>query len=353
MSDRPIRVLLVDDSIFVRHVLARELSVFPDIKIVDTAADAFAAQEMIKRHQPDVVVLDVEMPRVDGLTFLRHLMSTRPLPVIILSSLAESGTRTALDALESGAFEVIAKPKGSAHSIRVVIEQLSAAIRSAPRSKLRPRAQVPVAARAAPAKSGKLLQRPSSKIIAIGASTGGTEAIKAILTQLPPDCPGILCVIHMPEVFTFQYAQRLNALCSIEVREASHGDELRTGLALIAKGDHHLSVMRSGSRHTARLTQGPPVSRHRPSVDVLFASMAEQVRGDALGVILTGMGNDGARGLLAMREAGAATIAQDESTCVVYGMPREAVEAGAAERVLPIDHIAGACMKWAKSGDGK
>jgi two-component system chemotaxis response regulator CheB len=351
MFSRRIRVLIVDDSILVRHILSHELGQAPDLEIIGTAANAGEAQEKIRAARPDVVVLDIEMPGMNGLTLLRHQMNVSPLPVIILSSLAESGTRVALDALESGAFEVLAKPKCDVRNgMTEVMHELTEAIRAAARAKIKIGAYRPLATSRPARVEKRVAHAPAERIIAIGASTGGTEAVRSILTQLPADAPGVMVVIHMPEVFTQQYARRLDDLCAMDVREAADGDEICTGTALIARGGHHLAAVRTGGRYVARVTRGPRVSRHCPSVDVLFSSMAECAKGNSLGIILTGMGNDGAKGLLAMRDAGAATLAQDESTCVVFGMPREAIELGAAGAVARLDQVAGKCVQWMRGG---
>ena len=353
-AKRPVRVLIVDDSAVVRQILARELARDPEIDVIGTAGDPFIARDKILREKPDVLTLDIEMPRMDGITFLKKLMVYHPLPIIILSSLAQHGTNIALEALEWGAVAVFAKPKCDIrHSLTESMLELAEVIKGAAGAKLSairppPAQHVSISQTKIekPAKSS--LIRTTDKVIVIGASTGGTEALKTVLSTLTGDSPGVLAVIHMPECFTRRFAERLNELCSIEVREAADGDCLHDGLALIARGDHHLLLSRSGTRYVAELCKGPPICRHRPSVEVLFQSAAQNAGPNALGIIMTGMGADGADGLLAMRQRGSHTIAQDEATCIVYGMPKEAVLRGAAAEVLPLDRIAGACMSWSK-----
>lgn len=346
---RPVRVLIVDDSAVVRQILAAELGRDPEIEVIGTAGDPFIARDKILRDKPDVLTLDIEMPRMDGLTFLKKLMTYHPMPIIILSSLAQHRTDIAIEALECGAVGVVAKPKCDTRAgLNVFVLELSLAIKGAALAKMSPSAparQSPPQ----PARSAHVTTpRASDKVIVIGASTGGTEALRVILSSLALDCPGILAVLHMPESFTRRYAERLNALCSIEVREAADGDCLHTGLALIAKGDNHLLLSRASAGYVAELRKGLPICRHRPSVDVLFQSAAQNAGRHALGIILTGMGADGADGLLAMRQMGSHTIAQDEASCVVYGMPKEAVQRKAAVEILPLRRIAGASTHWSK-----
>ena len=332
-----IRVLIVDDSAVVRQVLSAALSGSTDIEVVGTAPDPYIARDKIVRLKPDVVTLDLEMPRMDGLTFLAKLMKYHPLPVIVVSSLTPAGSETAIRALELGAVDVICKP-GSAYSVAEITTLLADRIRAAAKARrLRPapRTQPPPA----PLAQAGPLRETTNKILAIGASTGGTEAIREILVQLPPTTPGTVIVQHMPEHFTSAFAKRLNDMCAMEVREAQGGEILRCGLALIAPGNHHLLIARNGAQYIARVKDGPAVFHQRPSVEVLFNSVAKYAGPNAVGVLLTGMGADGARGLLAMRQAGAKTIAQDEQSCVVYGMPKAAVELGAAESVLPLSRI--------------
>lgn len=346
MSGETTRVLIVDDSAVVRQILKKELSRDPAIEVIGTAGDPFIARDKILREKPDVITLDLEMPRMDGLTFLKKLMTYHPLPVIVLSSLAGEGTQVALDALEWGAVEVFGKPKCDIESgLKSEMARLREAVKSAARARVLKGGRKPVESAAKGA--GKIgLKRTTDKVIAIGASTGGTEALKAVLARLPADGPGVLAVVHMPEGFTERYAERLNQVCAMEVREARDGDAVHAGLALIARGNWHLLLGRSGAHYYAHLRQGPEVHRQRPSVEVLFHSVAEAAGANAMGVILTGMGRDGAEGLLAMCESGAYTVAQDEASCVVFGMPKEAIEIGAVHEVLPLDAIAQACVRW-------
>ncbi len=342
------RVLVVDDSAVVRQALSAILSGAG--MQVEVAADPIFAIEKIRRRRPDALVLDIEMPRMDGLTFLRWLMAEEdPVPALICSSLAGSGTEVAVQALERGAVGIVAKPalgvKGFLHDSA---DQLVEGVRGAIQARVRRRAPAPEPRQDA----GAALPRPppalattTSKVVAVGASTGGTEALRELLERMPPDAPGIAVVQHMPEVFTGAFARRLHGLCRIEVKEAEQGDRICSGRALIARGNYHLAVRRSGAHYFAELLDGPPVSRHRPSVDVLFRSAAQAAGANAVGVILTGMGGDGAQGLLEMRQAGAHTIAQDEATCVVFGMPREAIAAGAASEVLPLPNIAASVLR--------
>ncbi len=331
-----IKVLIVDDSAVVRQVLSREFSKAGDIEVVGTAPDPYIARDKIVQLQPDVMTLDVEMPRMDGITFLRKVMQFRPLPTIIVSSLTPKGGQMAMEALSVGAVDVICKP-GAAYSVgdisAILVDQVRAAAKvDCARLK---RSAAPVEKKATLA-----MTKTTNKIIAIGASTGGTRAIEDVLTVLPSNAPGIVIVQHMPEKFTRSFADRLNGLCRIEVREAENGDSVVPGCALIAPGNHHMIVRRSGARYYVELRDGPPVYHQRPSVEVMFNSVAKYVGANAVGVILTGMGADGAKGLFAMKEAGAVTIAQDEKTSIVWGMPGEAVKCGAAVKVLPLPLIA-------------
>lgn len=347
MNRRPIRVLLVDDSAVVRQVLQALLDSEPDIEVIGTASDPVFARQKMARDWPDVIVLDIEMPRMDGLTFLRQLMAERPTPVVICSSLTGQGTQTGLQALAAGAVEVITKPTiGLKEFLHDAADELRHAVRAAARARVRAQpatASAAIASLAAQAPSA--MAQTTERIVAIGASTGGTQAIEHVLTALPQVSPGIAIVQHMPERFTASLAARLDGLCRIEVREARHGDRLRPGLALIAPGGRHMQLRRSGAQYVVDVVDGPPVNRHRPSVDVLLRSVARHAGRNALGIILTGMGDDGARGLLEMREAGAATVAQDEASCVVYGMPKEAVRLGAAQHSLPLPAIAARIAK--------
>lgn len=341
MSMHAIRVLVVDDSSFVRSVLSTALGAAPDVQVVGTAADAFAAGEMIRSLKPDVITLDIDMPGLDGLTFLGRLMHSDPLPVIIVSSLGPRATETALRALELGALDVVRKPAGL-QELRQATDGLIPKVRAAARARhRRPRAAGAPAKAPAPARAPLLgpLFPASRKVLAMGASTGGTEALREVLGALPADMPATVIVQHMPEHFTGAFARRLDGLCAMQVREARHGDRLRRGLALLAPGDLHMIVQPDPDGYSVALKAGPPVQYHRPAVDVLFRSVARVVGANAVGVILTGMGGDGARGMLAMKQAGAHNIAQDRGTCVVYGMPKEAVDAGGVHEIAPLEQI--------------
>jgi two-component system chemotaxis response regulator CheB len=351
MSHRPFRVLIVDDSSLVRQTLQEIISSDPELEVLATAADPFAAADRIAREIPDVITLDVEMPKMDGITFLQKIMSQRPIPVVICSSLAEAGSETALKALEYGAVEIIQKPRlGTKQFLEEskirICDVVKAAAQARPRPVSAPRAVEPKrSADAVIARSdSKAMIRTTEKVVIVGASTGGTEALRVFLEALPPDAPGIVVVQHMPEHFTASFAKRLDEICLISVKEAENNDTVLPGRALIAPGNLHTLLKRSGARYFVEIREGPLVSRHRPSVDVLFRSAARYAGKNAVGVIMTGMGDDGANGLLEMRQAGAATIAQDEATCVVFGMPCEAIKRGAAQKVLPIQEIAGAVM---------
>jgi two-component system chemotaxis response regulator CheB len=337
---RVIRVLIVDDSAIVRKILSEALASEPDIEVAGTAPDPYVARDKILALRPDVITLDIEMPRMDGLTFLRKLMHFHPMPAIVISSLAQPSCKVAIEALELGAVEVLAKP-GGPYSVGELRESLAARVRAAASARVRRAgsAPAPVLTPRAPAPAF-----PPRAVIAIGASTGGTEALATVLSRLPAGSPPIVITQHIPPVFSRAFADRLNGLCAIEVREAQDNDELRPGIALIAPGDFHMVLRKTRSHYYVNVKSGPRVSYQRPSVDVLFASVAESAGADSVGVLLTGMGADGAQGLLKMRQAGAYTIAQDEATCVVYGMPREAVEAGAVMRVLPLQAIASAML---------
>jgi len=359
-SRRKIRVLIVDDSASVRQTLSEIIDSDPELEVMSTAADPFSAAERIRREIPDVLLLDIEMPRMDGLTFLRRIMAQKPIPVVICSSLTEQGSGTFIEALEAGAVDVVNKPRiGTAQFLQESRERICDAVKAAAQAKLRrPRpAAKPVAVEKKLTADVIIPSLPLSRtaarrlagadpIIFIGASTGGTEALRVVLEALPPDTPGTVVVQHMPEKFTAAFARRLNGICAMEVKEAEEGDRVTAGRVLIAPGNHHVVLQRSGAHCTVTLNDGPPVSRHRPSVDVLFRSAAQSMGAHAIGVILTGMGDDGARGLLEMKTAGAMTIAQDEESCVVFGMPKEAIQRGAASLVLPLEKIAGEIGKW-------
>lgn len=338
-----IKVLIVDDSALVRRVLSDELNRHKGIEVVGTAVDPYAAREKILELQPDVITLDLEMPRMDGLSFLAKLMEHYPMPVVVVSSLTPKNSRNALMALQLGAVEVICKP-GSAYATQDISHKLARAIQVAAISKPGPAYQSKINEPAAPAAVRTVspqsrLVHTTNKIIAIGASTGGTRAIEAVLTGFPAEMPGIAIVQHMPPVFTTSFAERLNQICKIEVREAKDRDHLQSGVALLAPGNYHMIVEKSGARYYVRIKQGPPVHHQRPSVDVLFNSVASAARVNATGVLLTGMGADGAKGLLEMKQNGAHTIAQDEATSVVFGMPKEAIRMGAAAEILPLQKI--------------
>jgi two-component system, chemotaxis family, protein-glutamate methylesterase/glutaminase len=338
-----IRVLVVDDSAIVRKVLSEELGRYSDIEVVGAAIDPYAAREMIVRLRPDVITLDIEMPRMDGLSFLAKLMKHYPLPVVVVSSLTPENSETALKALELGAVEVMCKP-GAAYSTADISRRLVQAVRAAARARPGPLLALPAAPSAAPAGPQFQLQT-TRKIVALGASTGGTAALEVVLRTFPADTPGTVVVQHMPEHFTGAFAKRLDSICAMEVREARDRDEVVAGLCLIAPGNHHMILERSGAVYQVRLKDGPMVHYQRPAVDPLFESVARSAGVNAVGAILTGMGSDGAAGLLAMRRANARTLVQDEATSVVFGMPQEAIRLGAAEEVLPLPQIGGAILR--------
>jgi two-component system, chemotaxis family, protein-glutamate methylesterase/glutaminase len=338
---RKIRVLIVDDSAIVRKVLSEALAGEPDLEVVGSAPDPYVARDKILSLRPDVLTLDIEMPRMDGITFLKKLMHFHPLPVILISSLAQPSCRLALEALENGAVEVLAKP-GGPYSVGELGQSLAGKIRASAAARLKrpgPSRQQPIASGAS---HGVFAERA---VIAIGASTGGTEAIAAILTRMPATAPAIVVAQHIPPVFSRAFANRLNDLCAIHVKEAEDNDVLAPGVALVAPGDFHMLLRRSAGKYTVEVKSGPRVCYQRPSVDVLFFSAAEAAGLDATGVLLTGMGSDGAQGLLKMRQAGAWTIAQDEASCVVFGMPREAVALGAAAQVASLEAMPGAILQ--------
>lgn len=333
-TPRKIRVLIVDDSAVVRQIFERELARDPEIEVIGTAPDPYVARDKIVKLSPDVVTLDVEMPRMDGITFLKKLMRHLPLPVIIVSSLTGKGGELAMEALEAGAVDVMCKP-GTAYTVGDMSIELIDKIKAAARVSVKKREMAP----AAPVTERLSMTRTTHKIVAIGASTGGTQALQRVLTALPATAPGIVIVQHMPEHFTRSFADRLNALCAIEVKEAEDGDTVSPGKALIAPGNYHMLLTRSGAVYKVQVKKGPLVSRHRPSVDVLFKSVARYAGRNSVGVIMTGMGADGAQGMLEMKQNGAVTFAQDEATCVVYGMPKEAVALGGVDSVVPLDAI--------------
>lgn len=335
-----IQVFIVDDSAVVRQVLQAALSQDPEIAILATAQDPVFAWDRMQRQWPDVVILDIEMPRMDGVTFLRKIMREHPLPVIICSSLAESGAQITLDALTAGAVQIIQKPQsGLRDFLQKDAPEIIRAVKSAARANLRNMRPQPVSA-VLPVAAHLLLQKSTEKVIAVGTSTGGTQALEVLLRALPVTVPGIVVVQHMPEKFTAAFAARLNSVSALEVREAMDGDRVLPGRALIAPGGKHMRLIRNGAQFAVQVFDGPLVKHHRPSVDVLFRSVAQVAGRNAWGVIMTGMGDDGAQGLLEMHGAGAHTIAQDESSCVVFGMPKEAIKLGGVDEVLPLQQIA-------------
>ncbi len=338
-----IRVLIVDDSAVVRKVMTEELSRYDDIEIVGTAVDPYVARDKIVELHPDVITLDLEMPRMDGLSFLAKLMKHYPMPVVVLSSLTPKNSDLALKALDLGAVEVLCKP-GAAYSTKNISHHLAMAIRSAAVANVNHHTDL---SQAVPEKTAasNLLVQTTHKVVAIGASTGGTKAIEAVLTCMPSTTPGTVIVQHMPEHFTTSFAQRLNEICNMEVREASDNDRVVPGVALIAPGNQHMVLTRNGGTYVVKLKGGPRVHYQRPSVDVLFQSVAKFAGRNAVGVMLTGMGADGAKGMLAMKESGAHTMAQNEATCVVYGMPKEAVKIGAVNEELALPNIPRAIVR--------
>ncbi len=350
-----IKVLIVDDSASVRQAMAEILAGDPDIEVVGTANDPFAAVNRLKTVIPDVITLDVEMPRMDGLTFLQKIMSQHPIPVVMCSSLAENGSDIALRALEYGAVDIITKPKlGTRQFLEESRVRICDAVKAASQARLQP--MITPTLKVAPKltadvvlpKQSSVHQRliqTTEKVVVVGASTGGTEALRVFLEAFPADSPGIVIVQHMPEHFTSTFAERLDRLCSLVVKEAEHNDTVVRGRALIAPGNRHLLLKRSGTRYYVEIKDGPLVARHRPSVDVLFRSAARYGGKNCIGIIMTGMGDDGAQGLLEMKEAGAFTLAQDEATSVVYGMPKEAVARGAVAKIVPLPHLAMEVLK--------
>jgi two-component system chemotaxis response regulator CheB len=353
-QNKPWKVLIVDDSAVVRQTMQKILDEDPDLEVIATASDPFVAAERIRKQVPDVITLDVEMPRMDGITFLRRLMAQRPIPVVMCSTLVGERTETLAQALEAGAVDVVLKPQLGVKeffedacirlrdTVKAAAQARVSALQPARKveKKLKPDAMLPPPTQGA-------MARTTERIIAIGASTGGTEALREILEGLPHDCPPVVVVQHMPETFTAAFARRLDGLCDVTVREARDGDRLLRGHVLIAPGNRHTLLTRSGAQYAVEVKDGPLVSRHRPSVDVLFRSVARAAGRNAVGVILTGMGDDGAIGLREMRDAGAQTLGQDEATCVVYGMPKEAMRAGGVETELPLDRICAAMLRLA------
>jgi two-component system chemotaxis response regulator CheB len=331
----PIRVVIVDDSAVVRQIFQRELARDPEIEVVGCAPNPYVARDMIIERKAEVVTLDIEMPRMDGLTFLRKLMHFYPMPVIVVSSLTAAGGNLALEALEAGAVDVMCKP-GTAYTVGDMSVSLIEKIKAAARIDVK---RIKAAGPPPPVRRLSLT-RTTHRVLALGTSTGGTQALQEVLTAMPPNAPGIVIVQHMPEHFTRSFAERLDTLCAIEVKEAQTGDSVVPGRALIAPGNYHLLLRRSGANYEVEVKSGPLVTRHRPSVDVLFKSVARFAGANAVGAIMTGMGRDGAAGMLEMKKAGARTIAQDEASCVVFGMPREAIALGAADEVVPLNRIA-------------
>jgi two-component system chemotaxis response regulator CheB len=357
MFKKPVRVLIVDDSASVRQILASILSDDPDIEVMASASDPFVAAKRLQDELPDVIILDIEMPRMDGLTFLRKIMAQRPIPVIICSSMTDPGSDVMFQAFEAGAVDIVPKPRvDTRQALLESSTRLRDAVKSAARARVRPRnerrtvveAKLTADAIIPPPVQGRSTLA-TERIVCIGVSTGGTEALCDVLEVLPRNCPGILIVQHMPQGFTAAFAKRLNGICEINVKEAEDGEPVLPGCAYIAPGSRHMLLQRTGRRYHIAIKDGPPVSRHRPSADVLFRSAAQYAGPNALGIIMTGMGDDGAKGLLEMRKLGATTRAQDEESCVVFGMPKEAIACGAAQKVVSLTQIPQEIMLWHKS----
>lgn len=355
---KKIRVMIVDDSAVVRKVLTEKLQLSPEIEVIGSASDPIFAIDRMTKDWPDVVILDVEMPRMDGITFLKKLMAQRPTPVIICSTLTEKGAETTMQALAAGAVSIVTKPKAglkdflldaSEDIVQIVKVASKANVKRILSNDMAAKVQPKLTADAVLPAGPRAMAQTTERIVAIGTSTGGTQALESVLTALPRVSPGIVIVQHMPESFTAAFAQRLNQLCEIEVKEAVNGDRVIAGRALIAPGGKHMLLKRSGAQYIVSVIDGPLVSRHRPSVNVLFRSVAQSAGKNALGVIMTGMGDDGAQGLKEMRDAGASTLGQDENTCVVYGMPKEAFKLGAVERELPLSKIPYEIVNYGKS----
>ncbi len=347
---KPIQVLIVDDSAVVRQVLTGLLGQTAGIQVLHAAADPLLAMERMKQQWPDVILLDVEMPRMDGITFLRKIMAERPTPVVICSTLTEKGAKTTMEALAAGAVSIVTKPRlGLKQFLNETADELVSTVRAAARANVRRLARPPAALAPPPGKhtadailppgAGRAMSQTTERVVAIGTSTGGTQALEEVLTSLPRMSPGIVIVQHMPEKFTAAFASRLDGLCRISVKEAENNDRVVPGRALIAPGGRHMLLRRSGAQYHVEVVDGPLVNRHRPSVDVLFRSVAKCAGANAHGIIMTGMGDDGAAGLLEMHQAGARTTAQDEESCVVFGMPKEAIKRGGVDRVLPLSAI--------------
>ncbi len=349
-----VRVLIVDDSASVRQTLTTILNEDADIEVMATASDPFAAARRLQNELPDVMILDIEMPRMDGITFLRKIMAQRPIPVIICSSLTEQGSNLMFEAFEAGAVDIVPKPRmDTRQALMEASNRLREAVKSAARARVRPRRErrTPIEKKLTadaiiPPPVQNRVRPATERIVCIGVSTGGTEALHDVLEVLPADCPGILIVQHMPQGFTAAFARRLNGLCDINVKEGEDGEPVQAGCAYIAPGSRHMLLQRTGLRYHIAIKDGPPVSRHRPSADVLFRSAAQYAGRNALGIIMTGMGDDGARGLLEMRKLGAATRAQDEESCVVFGMPKEAIAHGAVEKIVSLGQIPKEIMLW-------
>ncbi|MDR2838106.1 MAG: chemotaxis response regulator protein-glutamate methylesterase [Azonexus sp.] len=355
---KKIKVLLVDDSALVRQVISKALAADPGIEVIGTASDPLFAMQKMKALWPDVLVIDIEMPRMDGITFLKKIMAEHPTPVVVCSSLAEQGAQATFEALSAGAVSIITKPKvGLKDFLEDAANDIVHAVRSAARANLRAiHASTAAAlnppkltadAMLAPA-SNRALTRTTDQVVAIGTSTGGTQALEAVLTRLPATTLGMVIVQHMPEKFTGMFAQRLNGLCQIEVREAKNGDRVIPGRALIAPGGRHMMLQRNGAQYVVNVADGPLVNRHKPSVDVLFRSVAKFAGANALGIIMTGMGDDGARGMKEMHDAGARTVAQDEASCVVFGMPKEAIKLGGVDQTMSLEQIPAAIISYGR-----
>ncbi len=346
MSLKKIRVLVVDDSALIRGILTDVLSSDPDIEVVGGAPDPYIARDKIKALNPDVLTLDVEMPKMDGLTFLKKLMAVRPMPVVMVSSLTEQGAATTIQALELGAVDFVTKPSVDIqHGLAELAEQISSRVKIAAQARVKKRTPpTNCADRIKGLAAESAMIKTTDTIIAIGSSTGGTEALLEMLEVLPPNTPPILMTQHMPERFTKTFADRLNELCQIGVKEAQEGDSVIPGQALLAPGNFHMELRRSGARYYVTLNQDPQVNRHRPAVDPMFQSVAKYAGANSVGVILTGMGSDGAVGMLEMKKAGAFNLAQDEASCVIFGMPKEAIKAGGVDKILPLSDIPSAIL---------